>query len=359
METEEIQKLLEESGFVLNDRGHYWSTSAIWRNGNNRSAIQIYKDTGVWRDFVAHPAPRPLKCLLKYVLGETEYIYKTYRSEKYYDIFDLPNKKVKIKMPKSYDTSILKSLLPHYKFYLDKKISENILKLYRCGLATSGKMNSRFVFPIFKENNPDRIIGFTGRSFYYTEKGSVSKWKHIGQKREWLYPCFVPKGHSYPFLDSIKETKIIYILESIGDSLAMSENSMFNNFVTFGVGLSSSQILFLSSLEPEKVVIVSNNDSNKDINVGKIAAIKHFIRLMDFFDLHKIHIKLPILNDLSESHEKGEFTKWRMKRVNERSQKSEILKVLKYNPESLNLPKNEKIKSKIEKLEFYLGLDTL
>jgi hypothetical protein len=359
METEEIQELLEESGFVLNDRGHYWSTSAIWRNGNNTSAIQIYKDTGVWRDFVADPIPRPLKSLLRNVFGETEYTYKTNRFKKYCDIFDLPDKKVKIKMPKSYDTSILKSLLPHYKFYLDKKISENILKLYRCGLATSGKMNSRFVFPIFKENNPDKIIGFTGRSFYYTENGNVAKWKHIGQKKDWLYPCFIPKGNSYPFLEAVKETKIVYILESIGDSLAMAENGMFNSFVTFGVGLSSSQILFLSSLEPEKIVIVSNNDDSKEINVGKNAAIKHFVRLMDFFDLHKIHIKLPILNDLSDSHFKGEFIKWRMKKVNEKSQKSEILKVLKYSSESLNLPKSDKIRAKIEKLEFYLGLDDL
>ena len=52
METEDIKEVLTELGFKLRDRGPYWQTNALWRNGNNFTAVQIYKDSGVWRDYV-------------------------------------------------------------------------------------------------------------------------------------------------------------------------------------------------------------------------------------------------------------------------------------------------------------------
>ena len=52
METEDIKEVLLELGFKLRDRGPYWQTNALWRNGDNFTAVQIYKDSGVWRDYV-------------------------------------------------------------------------------------------------------------------------------------------------------------------------------------------------------------------------------------------------------------------------------------------------------------------
>jgi hypothetical protein len=57
--------ILKEIGYRLEDRGSYWQTSAIFRNGDNKTSIRIYKDTGVWSDFVEGQKPLPFELLLK------------------------------------------------------------------------------------------------------------------------------------------------------------------------------------------------------------------------------------------------------------------------------------------------------
>lgn len=355
MQTEKIRDLLEDAGFELSDRGSYWSTSAIWRNGDNTSAVQIYKDTGVWIDYVENNGHLPLSALIDLIYGKGKSNKILKKSQTEHDIFNFVERKVKIKMTKSYNASIINDLLPHHKFYLDKGISEKVLKAYRSGFATFGKMNARYVFPIFKQNNPEKIIGFTGRSFLSDKNNNIPKWKHIGQKKEWLYPCYIPYKGRYPFLDSINDSKLVYLIESVGDSLAMTQNGLLNHIVTFGTSLSSEKILFLSSLEPEKIIISTNNDYEKENNIGKNSAIKIFVQLMDFFDLDKISIKLPILNDLSLSHEKNKFKDWQTKKIDEKNQKKSIYKILKNNHKDFNFTKKINIQNKIEKLEFYLN----
>lgn len=357
METEEIQTLLTGAGFDLQDRGDYWSTSAIWRNGDNKNAIQIYKNTGVWIDYVQGNKHLPFQALINLVYGNELNKKITIKSKIEYDIFNFIERKVKIKMSKTWDSNILSSLLPHHKFYIDKGISEKILKLYRSGFATTGKLNARYVFPIFKQNNPNKIIGFTGRSFLHSKNNNIAKWKNIGSKKEWLYPTYIPHKGGYPFLNAIQDTGTVYLLESVGDSLAMAQNGYLNQLVTFGTNLSSEKLLFLSSLEPTKIVIVSNNDYEKSVNVGKNAAIRYFLQLSDFFNLEKISIKLPNLNDLSESHEKDKFKEWDQKEIDDIKQKKAILTQLEKDYKILNLPKSINVKRKIDDLKFYLYND--
>ena len=68
-DSEEIHETLSDLGFKLNDKGTYWQTNAIWRNGDNHTAIQIYKDSGVWKDYVDQTGPQPLAKLIAKVLG--------------------------------------------------------------------------------------------------------------------------------------------------------------------------------------------------------------------------------------------------------------------------------------------------
>ena len=56
MSSDEIKEVLISLGYELVDRGDYWQTNALFRNGDNKTALQIYKDTGVWKDFVEGPA---------------------------------------------------------------------------------------------------------------------------------------------------------------------------------------------------------------------------------------------------------------------------------------------------------------
>ena len=46
------KEVLENLGYRLKDHGSYWRTNAVYRSGDNSTALQIYKDTGVWKDYV-------------------------------------------------------------------------------------------------------------------------------------------------------------------------------------------------------------------------------------------------------------------------------------------------------------------
>ena len=43
MDTEAIRDILIELGYRLDDRGDYWQTNAIYRGGDNRTAVQYIK----------------------------------------------------------------------------------------------------------------------------------------------------------------------------------------------------------------------------------------------------------------------------------------------------------------------------
>ena len=65
MNSQDIESVLTELGYVLDDRGDYWQTNAVYRGGDNRTAVQIYKDTGVWKDYVQETGFLPLQALIE------------------------------------------------------------------------------------------------------------------------------------------------------------------------------------------------------------------------------------------------------------------------------------------------------
>jgi hypothetical protein len=357
LEQTEIQDALVELGFKLSDRGAYWQTSAIWRNGDNQTAIQIYKDSGVWRDFVEDIGHQPFTRLVGKVLGTSDKkrIQKYVRTDKLeLNFLEERDNRVKIKMDQVYAKEDLKKLLPHHKFYLDKKISLETLKMYYGGYATAGKMNGRYTFPIFQDKVPQNIIGFTGRSLRYASDSTFPKWKHLGQRRNWLYPLYLPTQEGYAFRRSIEKKEEVIIVESVGDSLALTENKIYNHLVTFGLGISSKQICELVALNPSQIIIAYNNDNHKSVNAGLESAIKDFIKLMDFFDLSKICIKLPIENDFSDMHVKNVFNSWVDKQVNAETQLKFLLKKLESSRGFSIISNRKKLKSKIEFLKEHL-----
>ena len=50
--SDQFQEILESLGYKLIDCGDHWRTQALYRNGDNSTALKIYKNTGVWMDFV-------------------------------------------------------------------------------------------------------------------------------------------------------------------------------------------------------------------------------------------------------------------------------------------------------------------
>ena len=151
-----------------------------------------------------------------------------------------------------------------------------------------GRMKNRYVFPIL--NSKEVLLGFTGRYLYDNEK--VPKWKHLGDKSQWIYPFQI----NY---ETIKKQKEVILIESVGDMLALWEAGIENSMVIFGLDVSVPQLNALIRLDPNKIIISLNNDE-KNNSAGNVAAKKLERKLLKYFDVSQVLVKLPDKNDFGE-----------------------------------------------------------
>lgn len=298
-----VKQILEELGYKLVDCGNHWRTNAVYRDGDNPTAIQIYKDSGVWTDYVTGKEHKPLKNLIQLTLkgqpDRLKSVLKSLNSEP--DELREHKPATLIQMEKVYDDSILDKLFPNYNFYNNKKISEETQKFFKVGLAGSGNMYRRMVFPIYNEHS--QIIGFSGRR---VDDGNYAKWKHIGKKNNWLYPAYIPSVNT---VDSIiTEKEEVYLVESIGDAMALYDQGIKNVLVIFGLSVSPAIISYLSGKNLNRVIIAGNNDFDSNVNRGLMASIKNYLKLSSYFDLDALSIKIPPrgFNDIGDAHLAGE-----------------------------------------------------
>lgn len=315
---EDYQSILESLGYILIDFGDHWRTKALYREGDNTTAVKIYKNTGVWMDFVDNRGCKPFEALVKLTTND---------QSMFSDILERIKKegpvnhvKVdKIQMEKTYSEDVLNKLFPNYKFYSDKGISEETQKCYRVGLAGVGKMYRRMVFPIYNEYK--QIIGFSGRKI--DDNNDYPKWKHIGKKTTWVYPAHV-EGNECD--SEIETTSQVILVESIGDAMALYDQGVKNVLVLFGLSASPSIINYLSSKVLSDIFISTNNDSNSKENRGLIAAIKNYLKLSLHFDLNALTIKLPEKgNDFGECYQNGyNINNWLNKQLNQEDQRKFI-----------------------------------
>ena len=303
LNTEEIKEVLSSLGYNLVDKGTYWQTNAVFRHGDNKTALQIYKDSGVWRDYVAQSKPMPFRALLEAHLGtnseaEINKYLKTDRRGSFYETTKQPPPK--IEMDEIYPEEHLNKFLPHYKCYTDKGISQPLLKRLKCGLATEGQMYQRFVFPIYNEHG--QIHGFAGRDM--ANNPNRPKWKHIGKKTRWIYPLYINE----PTASAIRSKGAI-LVESIGDMLNLIEHGLENVLVIFGLDVSPALLCSLVSLSPPTITLALNNDEEGEVNRGLLGACKNYLKLLNHFDPDFIKICLPTKNDFGEM-EPSDFEKW-------------------------------------------------
>jgi hypothetical protein len=300
----DIKDILTSLGYKLRDDGKCWRTKALYRNGKNNNSLIIYKDTGCWNDYGSSLYSQPINKLLEFhgIKNFTKSNVISNNKEIVKEIDDAQIEKI-------YPESILSKLLPHYKFYNDRGISSDCLTRLKSGMAMSGKMYQRYVFPIY--NKEHKIIGFSGR--YMGNSLDKPKWKHLGKKRNWTYPLFVKDKNGFLFTkDAIKNSGELILVESIGDLLAFHTRGIFNVLVTFGLTCSPSSICSILQLNPEKIFICYNNDFEKgDLdNTGKIASIENFLNLLKYFDYNSIGICLPLKKDFGEMND-VDFDKWK------------------------------------------------
>ena len=119
----------------------------------------------------------------------------------------------------------------------------------------------------------------------------------MGRKTSWSYPLYLGAGSKLQVLESIDQKKEVILVESIGDSMALFENEYKNNLVTFGLDASPKLMTTLITLNPEKIIIATNNDSTSEKNRGLESAVKIFIKLLKYFDIDSLTIKPPLKND--------------------------------------------------------------
>ena len=347
METNiDVKSVLEKLGYHLSDFGDAWRTNALYRGGDNPTALKIYKNTGVWTDYVEGNKSLPLAALVQKTLRTNDpKIVKQYINTEKISNFKYNNTSSKIQMEETYPEEALDRLLPHYKFYNSKGISDETLKFYKCGLATTGAMNNRYVFPIY--NGVGKICGFSGRDA--SNSPNRTKWKHMGRKTSWSYPLYLGSNSKLEVLEDIDRKKEVILIESIGDSMALFQNGYKNNLVTFGLDASPKLMTTLITLNPEKIIIATNNDCSSDKNRGLESAVKIFIKLLKYFDIDSLIIKPPLKNDFGRMHElEIDFDIWHNKAPDKNKMYQYILNCAKSFSKTVFSPAKEKlIKSRI------------
>lgn len=284
-----FQNILENLGYKLSDHGSYWRTNALYRAGDNTTALQIYKDSGVWKDYVEDSIFLPFEALVQKTM-KTSDVKSILKGLKTVDSSVKTEKKL-LKEEKSYNPLCLKKLLPHYDFYLNKNISKQTLLDFKCGLAHSGPMYQRMVFPVFRE---DKLIhGFSGRKITNDDR---PKWLHKGKTTNWFYPYFGINEVK----EQIESKKQVHIVESIGDCMALYNCGIKNVLVSFGLNMSPKFIARLSGLNLQNIFISYNNDSESERNRGFEGAVKSIFKLSDAVDFDRIYFCPPDSNDFGD-----------------------------------------------------------
>lgn len=277
----------------VEEKNHY-RIKAFWRGGSNPTSARVHKKSGHVTDFVSGER-FSIKELAKKIGREDFDFKKFFEQHKIRQI----DEGEKLNIVKTYDKDCLIRLLPNYTYWNNRGISDETLKEYQGGIANSGKLYQRYVFPVY--NRERQIVGFAGRCV--TGRYKDNKWKIIGGKYNFLYPCHLAEPH-------IKKEGIVVLVESIGDSLSLWESGVKNNLSIFGLNLSSELLSYLLSFSDLKVIIALNNDESKR---GNNAAVKIKKKIDKFIDPHNVIIALPPKGDFNEVLEKGgvdEVAEW-------------------------------------------------
>lgn len=282
--TDLISIIKEDLGYPLVNHGNYFSSPAMFRDGDNKTALAFYPNDNLILDFV-EGTRYTFKSFIALNLNITDIneVDKVLAARN----IVLPKfvkSDPKLELTKKYDSLLLNKLIPKHEYFIKRGISEKILLEFRAGLALTGKLRNRYIFPIF--NKKEEIIGFSGRAI---DQNNALRWFHMGSKKNWVYPAFL--SHK-----TILEKREVILVEGIGDVLSLFECEIRNCLCLFGIMISAAIIKYLIAVNPKKIIIAVNNDI-----AGQEAAEKIKSKLMQFFDEKNIEIRLPTIHkDLNE-----------------------------------------------------------
>lgn len=276
--------ILVNLGYKLHNRGDYWQTAAVFRHGDNPTALKIYKNSGVWIDFVdGDGKAQSFKKLLQKTTGKEDVSQFELEQLRY-------ERRQFLSEEKTFPDDCLGRLLPDYDFFLHKEKDASITaatqKAYSAGVATKGSLYNRVVFPI--RNKDGKIHGFSGRDI--TGRSRI-KWLHNGKANNWLYPYYTVNECR----ESIRERGYLILVESIGDSMALYQAGFPNNIVAFTNSISPRLVARLAALNVD-VVVAFNNDHQKPLaqNEGVKGGINSLLKLFQLIDFKKLWFMPPV-----------------------------------------------------------------
>lgn len=298
MEQVNVYQILTDLGYKLKDYGKEFRTKPLYRESDNDTVLKIYKDTGHWFDFKENISGDFSSLIGMTLKLEDPQKAKEWLKNKNFTFHQpIEHAKPLLKSSKKFDSDLLSNLESNHSYWNNRGITTDTLMKFKGGIGKAGKMKNRYVFPIFDIKN--NIIGFSGRDVTNLSK---IKWKHLGEKNDFLYPLFLNSK-------IIEEQKEIIIVESIGDMLSLYQSGIENILVTFGTTISLSILNYCLKMDPKKIYISLNNDSNNN-NAGNIGAEKGYAKLKRYFDDKQLQISLPTKKDFGEMN-KEEILQWK------------------------------------------------
>ncbi|NBU99472.1 MAG: hypothetical protein EBS19_14900, partial [Spirochaetia bacterium] len=253
MEQISVYEILTELGYKLKDYGKEFRTKPLYRDSDNDTVLRIYKDTGKWFDFkqnISGDINSLIRLTLK--IDDPEKAQEWLKNKNFHVNYNIEYVKPILKSTQKFDINLLENLENNNSYWNKRGITDDILLQFKGGVGKAGKMKNRYVFPIFDAKGD--IIGFSGRDITNLSK---IKWKHLGEKNDFVYPLFLNNK-------SIEEQKEVILVESIGDMLSLYQAEIKNVLVTFGTNLSLSILNYCLKMDIRKIFISLNNDIEKN-----------------------------------------------------------------------------------------------
>lgn len=280
-----IRDILLDLGLQITEMGGNFRAKPPYRDSNNPTSLIVHPESGNWFDFGTSEKGNFLQLVAK-IKGISEKDSEKLIKDSGVSIQVAQHKeKAKTRKTFSEDEVILEQ---KHNYWINRGISVNTLQEFRGGLCQSGKLQGRYVFPIFSSSK--KIVGYAGRSI---ATNPIIKWKIIGEKKNWCYPVWLNQK------DILDKNEVI-LVESIGDLLSLFEVGIRNAICLFGVAISPYLVTCLLKLNPSKIIIALNMDSEENAFAGEVGAQKVYDKLSRHFDSDQIIVKYPKLKDFNE-----------------------------------------------------------
>jgi len=297
----DFKNILLDVGYSnIKDNGREFRMKPMYRDSSSDTVLSVRKDTGHFIDF-SKQISGSFEHLIQLSLGlKTIDEAKTVLRDKWEINGEIKREhRPSVSGVKIFPKSYLEKIIPDHSYWEARGVSKDTLQLFNGGIVHNGTMANRYVFPIF--NSKKELIGITGRYTKDIPEGKP-KWLHRGRTSEWKYPLQVNQK-------ILKEKKEIILIESVGDMLSLWECGVKNTIVIFGLNISPAFLSLLIKLDPNKIFVSFNDDSDNNSagNKGVKAAIK---KLKNYFDPDQIQVAFPTRNDFGDMSQE-EILKWR------------------------------------------------